>query len=401
MRNKLVLLLALVAVACTPRMYPWERSRSAAPVFADLDIVGAWHREPLEWDAARFAPHVSCTDASGQEQWLFEAFLFLEAHDVFRHRTFALGPSGISATRESWEEQLDRWLGAGGDVSELDKACAEVAGRIGKPAHKRYVVITIPDAIKFLEFRDKSSSTKYWGAAYGDSLDFASPEARIEAYKWYIDEARKRFAALNCKQVELAGFYILSEDLHTPWGETELERLNCQHKNWEEIIPAVASYLHGLNEGLWWVPYHLAPGYKYWKRYGFDMAYMQPNYYWDLKAPGRHPFEKTIEAVKEYGMGIELEFEYSCVASAMAVEKTGPDGDGRMIFTEADVPALKDMFRTYLQQIKDNGLYGTVPIALYSGTNALTQLATSPFPEDTQLYDELCRFILENPLRQQ
>ena len=46
------------------------------------------------------------------------------------------------------------------------------------------------------------------------------------------------------------------------------------------------------------------------------------------------------------------------------------------------MPALKDMFRTYLRQIKENGLYGTVPIAIYSGSNALTQLATSALEGD-------------------
>lgn len=401
MRNRHILVFAalLALAACTPRIYKWEKNRGSVPEFADIDIVGAWHREPIDWDAARFAPHVSFTDSTGQERWLFEAFLFLEAQDYTRKRSFALGPDGVSATRDSWEGQLDRWLGKGGYVAELDKACVEVARRIGPPARKRYVVICIPDAVKFLRFGDKSSPTKYWGKAYGDSLDFASPEARIEAYKWYIDEARRRFAALRCKELELAGFYILSEELHASWGETEIERLNWQHKNWEEIIPAVADYVHGFNEGLWWVPYHMAPGHKYWKRFGFDMAYMQPNYYWDLKSPGRHPFHKTIEAVRQYGMGIEIEFEYSCVTEVMQEVKAGPDGAGKLIFHEEDVTALKNMLREYFRQVKDNGLYGTVPIAIYSGSNALTQLATSAITEDVDLYNELCYFTLDNPLR--
>ena len=77
----------------------------------------------------------------------------------------------------------------------------------------------------------------------------------------------------------------------------------------------------------------------------------------------------------------------------------GPDGSGKMVFTEADVPALKEQFRTYLRRFKEAGLYGVAPLALYSGSDALTQLATSPYPEDHALYLELCQFITASPLR--
>ena len=144
---------------------------------ADLDLVGYYHREPLVWKADRFAPHVSFTDENGKEQWLFEAFLFIEANDGKRGLTMSVAPSGHSATKESWEDQLDLWLGPDGGVAELDKACAAVAERIGRPSHKRQVVITVPDAIMFEHFADKSSSTKYWGSVDGRELDFADVSA--------------------------------------------------------------------------------------------------------------------------------------------------------------------------------------------------------------------------------
>ena len=392
-RNTLLsLLLALTALSCST-------ARKTVPTFADIDIVGAYHRAPVEWTPARFAPHVSFVDETGRERWLSEAFLFLEASDVKRGRLFSVSPDGLSAGKESWQDQLDFWLGEGGAVQNLDKAVGAAAERIGRPSRPRYVVITIPDPVMLENFRNKSSSTTYWGELDGRQVDFSDVNDQIAVCKWYIDEARRMFKALDCKYLSLAGFYILSEELHLSFGETETERLNHQYKRWETIIPAVAGYCHSSKEGLYWVPYHLAPGYKYWKELGIDMAWMQPNYYWDLKNPGRHPFDKTIGAIKEYGLGMELEFEYSAVTDVMKREKKGPDGSGRMIFDESDVPALKDRLREYFRKFKEAGLYGKVPLAIYSGSDALTQLALSPLPEDKELYLELCKFVADSPLR--
>ena len=95
-------------------------------------------------------------------------------------------------------------------------------------------------------------------------------------------------------------------------------------------------------------------------------------------------------------MGMELEFEYSGVAAEMTGGKMGPDGDGRLIFSEADVPALQDRVRHYMKEYKDAGLFGSGSIALYSGSNALTQLAESSLPQDRALYNELCEFVIGN-----
>ena len=95
-------------------------------------------------------------------------------------------------------------------------------------------------------------------------------------------------------------------------------------------------------------------------------------------------------------MGMELEFEYSGVAAQMTGGIKGPDGDGRLIFDASDVPALQNRVRQYMKEFKDAGLYGTGSIALYSGSNALTQLAESSVPEDRTLYNEICEFITGN-----
>ena len=162
-------------------------------------------------------------------------------------------------------------------------------------------------------------------------------------------------------------------------------------------MPWVAEYAHSCNEGLWWVPYHLAPGYKVWKELGFDCAFMQPNHYWDTA--DQHPMSKSVAAIRQYRMGIELEFEYSLVAEVMADGRFGPDGSGNATFTKDDIPALRDRLREYFRGYKETGLYGVLPIAVYSGTDAMHQLAVSKDEGDKAFYHELCHYIIDSPLK--
>lgn len=390
MKRIACLLSVLVAVACATAPAPPPGPRT----FTDVSLVGYWHREPRQWDAGRFAPHVSWQAPDGRERWLFEAFLFLEGFDAVHGKNLVISPSGLSAGKEEWQYQLDLWLGEGGSVKALDEACGAVSARIGAPPAKRGVIIGLPDASMFEEFADKASSTAYWG----DGLDFARVEDRMKALRWYMDSAREMFDALQCRYLDLAGFYITSEEIYLPYDVD----VNSRYKNWEEIVPQLSEYCHSTGQGLYWIPYHMAPGYKYWKDLGIDQAWMQPNWYWDLKEEGRHPFEKTLAAIQEADLaGMELELEYSCVLNEMPEGRMGPDGEGRPVFSRADVPALQDRVRHYMQEYKDAGFFGKKSIALYSGSNAFTQLASSPVPEDRALYEELCAFITKNREMQQ
>ena len=366
--------------------------RTHAPVpqeprhFQDISLVGYWHREPHVWDAARFAPHVSWKAPDGSEHWLFEGFLFLEG--MAGEKTFVLGP-GESAGKAQWQQQLDLWLGPEGCVAGLEEACAAVAERIGPPEKKRGVIIGLPDAIMFQTFADKESATDYWG----DGLDFAQVEDRLKALYWYMDSAREKFAALEPDYLELSGFYITSEEIYLPYDID----VNCQYKNWDKIAPALADYCHAAGQGLYWIPYHMGPGYRHWKDLGIDQAWMQPNWYWDLRKEGAHPFDRTLDAIREADMaGMELEFEFSGVAAQMADGRMGPDGAGNPVFTRSDVPALQDRVRHYMQEYKEAGFYGRKSVALYSGSNAFSQLAESRLPQDRALYDDICRFVLGN-----
>lgn len=380
-------------------LYDWERARSRAPSFADLSLVTmGWHNaNPPVWTAERFASHVSYDG-----KWLFDAFLCIDGFNGRLGQSYCIANGRTSAGREAWEDLLDAWLGDEGALKQLDAAIAAA----GTPPGPRYVVMSLPDPVMFQYFSDKTSSTTYWGSLNGRELDFSHLEDQEAAYRWYMDSCRERFHLLGLQHVELAGFYILSEELHLSQAFYEDAGLpydsgdtwNSKYKRWEDLIPWAASYAHACNEGLWWVPYFLAPGHRVWRLLGFDGVFMQPNYYWDHDAVS-HPLVDTKQALKQYRMGIELEFEYSLVASVMADGRSAPDGSGTPTFYAKDVPLLRSRVREYMDAYRATGLYGELPIAVYSGTDAWHQLATSPDPDDQAMFREICTFILDSPLK--
>ena len=389
-------------------LYPWEERRSGVPSFADLSLITlGWHNgNPPVWTEERFRSHVIYQDEEGGRHWLYDAFLCIDGRDPKRDLSYSIVNGRSSSVKESWEDLLDAWLGADGALNLLDAAIESAASDLGAPPAPRYVVMGVPDPIRYRNFQDKNSPTAYWGKLNGKTLDFADVADQVTACQWYMDQCRDRFQSLRFKHLELAGFYVLSEELpldpafYKAAGQTyaSADTWNWEHKNWEVIVPRLSSYAHSCKEGLWWIPYHLAPGYKCWQELGFDDVFMQPNYYWDHDRIS-HPLSATKSALGKYRMGMELEFEFSLVASVMADGRSGPDGDGNPTFYAKDVPLLRSRVREYMQAYKDTGLYGVLPLAVYSGTDAMHQLATSNDPGDREMYHDLCRFILESPLK--
>ena len=85
--------------------------------------------------------------------------------------------------------------------------------------------------------------------------------------------------------LQLLGFYILSETLSMKGA------YRYGYKQHEELIPLVADYCHSLNEGLYWIPYSVSAddadhnrALQNWKKFGLDLAVLQPNYYWQDKS---------------------------------------------------------------------------------------------------------------------
>lgn len=389
----------MMLFSCSSRtdgLYSWEMQRDSIPEFADITLLAGGHspKKPDTWTEDRAEAHVTYTDEKGQEHWLFEAFIFWAGHDHKRGGlNFAIAGRGGSAVKESWLDWIDYWFNEEtGAVKVLDRTIGNAKKRLGDPSFRHSVVATLPTPIMFETFGDKNSSTVYWGEIDGRQMDFSKLEDQIAAFRWMIDQIRAAWDKVAPKHLDLAGFYIIDEELYcTP------ESFNYQYKLWDKLLPPVAEYAHSMNYGMYWIPYYMAPGYEHWKELGFDMAYMQPNHYWDWD--GKKPFENTISEIKMLGMGMELEFE-------------GTHGEGvrpcssilaRLVNGEKNprADANRAMLRDYFRYFKEAGFYGNVPLAIYTGTDAMHELASSTDPEDAAMYHEFCRFIIENPLRKE
>lgn len=371
-------------------LYWWERGRTEIPEFADMALCYGGHsvRNPQTWNKERFEKTVIYTDKQGQEHWFFDSMLMLEIWDDNYNVTYSIANDGKESSRKThWEALLDYWFAPTSGFQALDDCIAEKAVEIGTPPSPRYIVFSLPDPVYFKNYSKGASgsekTTKYWGSIGGKEMDFSKMDHRLQAYEWYIDRIRERFAEKDYKYIQLLGFYIISETLSMK-GTWRYE-----YKKHEELIPMVAEYCHKCNEGLYWIPYSVSEddaghnkALKNWKKFGFDLTILQPNYYWDEK-----DWATTCSYINKYDMGMEFEFE-------------GSHGGGTSILgSDERAVYRKERFRQYMENARNYGIYGKKPIVLYTGTNALYELAASKNRSDQELYHEFGEFIVNSPLK--
>lgn len=392
-------------------MYAWEKARDGILQFADLDLLsgGLTNKTPNTWSETRLKPHVTFTDESGKEQWLHEAFLFIGNEDAQTNSIFCISADGKkSGDQAAWQRFADYWISSTGVIKTLDQTIANAKSRIGDPTFKHKVVMTMPDPIMLEYFTNKSSSTTYWGKVDGRQLDFSSTSDQVLAYQWFIDYIRAAWDNAAPQNIELAGFYILSEDL-----VAKSSGWNYKYKRWDKILPYVAEYLHSKKYGMYWIPYYKANGYDMTAKLGIDYTWLQPNKYWDYQ--GKKSWKWVFDTMDTYTHGMEIEFEGShgesgwsqyeegtarTSSSILETVRTNEDAQGTAKGQPNPQAARnKQLLREYMTQFKNEGYYGKARIATYSGTDGMYEIATSPDAEDRQMYLEYCRFIVENPLR--
>ena len=384
---------ALMICSCVTQknLHKWEKD-DIRPI-ADAAICYGGHsaRNPYLWTPERFEKTVAYTDENGQEHWLFDNMIMMELWDDDYKVTYSIANDGrYSSRKEHWERQLDYWFDAENGFAALDKCVADVASRIGKPSVKRGIIFSLPDPVYFEHYtkamKGEDRNTVYWGELDGVTLDFSKTEDRIKAYLWLVDQVRARFAEAGYRYVELIGFYVLSEELSVPGG------FRYEYKEHDKTIKAVADYCHSLNEGLYWVPYAMAPGIERSRDFGFDLTVMQPNYYW---ADAKWSWDQIEKKIRDYGLGMELEFEGThgepLTSSILSNLKNGQPNPY--------AARNKARFQEYLDNARSRSLHGTVPFVLYSGTNGLYELAVSEDPLDKEMYHKLCKFVISNPLK--
>lgn len=360
-------------------LYSWEVGRYRAPSFSDMVLCygGSHHRKAYAWDKDRFDAYVTYTDTLGREKWLFDAFLCMEFADLdtlsgVKYALMADQVDGPSGSRKNWQNMIDYWFGPENGLSALDASVADAAKRIGKASHKRYVVMFMPDPIPYLYAKDETSSHVYWGELDGKELDFLNTQDRFHAYRWYIDEVRRRFDEADFQNIELLGFYVMSECItipSEPWTD---------HGKLHDVIPFVSDYVHSVNEYLYWIPFSQGAGWRRGRELGFDYVWMQPNHFW---RGDDCPMSRFAAFLRDEGVGMEFEF------------------DTKVYESKENHAMYRDRFREYMDCAKSEGVYGSQPITYYIDSNCVYDLLHSESASDRDFYHEFCSFVVNNPLR--
>lgn len=357
--------------ANTDEMYPWEQERTRILDYTDMVLFygGGTQRYIPNWDKDRIESYVTYKNQSGYETWFFDAFLFLEFADYgtgSQMVTYATGykdPSGTvlnSATKYDWERLINYYFLKGHNLYALDETIGDAIKRLGEPPYKRRVVITVPEPIRRQNWNVNTSSTTYWGRVDGQQLDFAKDADRVTACKWYIDRVRELFDKANFKNIELAGFYWIAE----------------KSTNTSTILPKVAEYMHKYNYTFNWIPYYTADGYSQWATWGFDYAYLQPNYFFSDDVPLSR-LNEACSMGRTAGMGMEMEFDDNALASRGKAYR----------------------LRNYMDAFKANKVWDNQRLAYYQHNNTVHTLKHSSNSADVELYHEFATFVTTRPYR--
>lgn len=341
------------------------------PAFSDMVLIygGGHHRTPYAWTPGILKDYVICFN-KGKWHWLFDSFLMLEFMDPAENggagKTFITGYKYKgnympSANKKDWENLINYYFSSSSSgAGAIDMAIEEAKSVMGEPKEKRAVVVGIPEPITVLYSATNSGGSTYWGEIAGDVLDFKESSDRIRACKWYIDTVIKKFKDMNYKNIQLAGFYWVAE--------------KSTHTN--VILNPIADYIKAKKYVFNWIPYYNAEGFSLWKSFGFNYAYLQPNYFFRDDVPYSRLNDACAQA-KSYGMGLELEFDNNALKSYGKAYK----------------------LRDYMRVFKECGVWENSRLAYYQGSWSLRALKYSSEQEDKDLYHDFCEFVISRPIR--
>lgn len=322
------------------------QSYQTADDVQDLALIyqGGSHR--MDWTVDEFRPYVVHEFTDGTKDWLFDGFLFLEFKNG-SGRHYTVGYEKLNARKGEWAWLLDRIFEEGKSLSALDACITEQIAELGKPGFKHQIVLGLPEAI--LDQKD-------WGELDGRTLDFSKEEDQLAATRWYIDELMKRFKAAKYKNLELSGFYWVAET----------------NNYCGQLTVPISEYIHSLGKLFYWIPYWQSKGAEDWKALGFDVAYQQPNHFFNHSIPDSR-LDDACAFAREHGMAMEFEFD----------EKATADREN----------SSHARMKAYIDHFEKNDVFNSSALAYYCGNRGVLTLHESKNPADHALMDRLARLI--------
>lgn len=319
----------------------------------DLALIYMGYKNRPAWNTSDMKPYIFRNN-DGKVEWLFDGFLFLEIYGNVPGRekeyAFDIESHGrIPAGKFEWNYLLEKTFadGVGPDAIE---ATIDSLVQLGiKPPYKRKVMFALPNP---------QVQCKNWGELNGKIPNFDNVEDRLEAVKWYVSRIFEEWGKKDYKYIDIAGFYWLHEQIDSKYKD-------------DILIKDVQAYLNSIGYPLTWIPYYGAAGADRWNEMGFDIAYQQPNYFFNAKSPITI-ITGAIEFARKHDMSLEMEF------------------DDRI-----KDPVFRERFYTYLDQFEKAGAWDYFPIAYYEGGGAWLRMYRSEDPEVQKAYNALADILVK------
>lgn len=317
-----------------------------------VDIVLLYHG-----DVSRLAftpdqiQHYVYREKDGKTNWLFDGFLFVEFHvniDGIDYDFEAIN-NRAQAEKKQWEVLLDKTFENGKGPDALEEVLEGLARQGITPPYKRKVVMAIPKPLP---------NKKDWGELNGRALDFSKTEDRTQAVYWYIDRVLDIWKEKNYKHLELEGFYWTKEEVFVKDKDDDLMR-------------AIKKKLGDKYE-FSWIPYYGSPDAHDWKDYDFDIAYQQPNYFFEEATP-MEILMGAIAYADRHGLSLEMEFDAKLITQKV----------------------FRDKYYAYIEEFRKDGAWDKKRITYYEGGDGWYKMAVSKDPEVIKAYDTLADILVK------
>ena len=320
----------------------------AAGPINDLALIYQGGTFRPDWTQSEFEPYVTHTFADGTRRWTFDGFLFLE----FRRQgdvTYANG-YGKGSTRADWEWLMNRIFERGKALDALDKCISQAKRELGDPGVKHKVVLMLPSP---------ENGRADWGSVNGRRLNFNRIDDKQAAVEWYLQAIYDRFNRAGFKNLELNGFYWI-EETTTSTGR--------------ELPTRVSRMVHKLGKLMYWIPFFGARNNDQGAAMGFDMVYLQPNYFVGEGLTTQR-LTDAITNAKRVGSALEMEID-----------------EGAYYQAKTHNEALAN-FDAYTTAYERAGVWQSASVAYYLGGTAWADMAKSSNRRDRQVIDRLARII--------
>jgi hypothetical protein len=270
---------------------------------------------------------------------LCDGAILLEFHAV-SGRYYMPFSNGKPSLGSDWTLYLDSLTAPAGPLTRLDAAAArEIAAKSTNRPISIAVMVPYPDP--------RTDTLIYDGRRY----DVKHDSGRVAVVEAYLRDVVRRVESRQSSNLSLSGFYWLNEAITSP--DTTL-------------VSQVAEAVHRLGLRFLWIPYYGAAGAAHWRSFGFDDAWLQPNYFFHPEVSVAR-LDSAVNRARAADMGLELEFDRRMFADSQFANRLTPYLD-----TFEKAPDLRSR-----------------SIAIYEGAGALIRLARSSDKAHRALYSRL------------